>query len=97
MEELAKIKFEKFKKSLWQGWKEELFWLILMSLLIYTSWAYKKDMEICQEIIRTPCEYCFAYEQQQNIYKKVNLTNFFLPNFTVVNTSEEIGSHDNDT
>lgn len=55
------IKLENWRNLFnWSGWKKEIIWIIIIILLLYTYWAYKKDMEICLEIANNPCEYCYA-------------------------------------
>lgn len=46
------------------NWKSEIIWIIIILLLVYSYWGYKKDMEICFVIANDPCPYCFA--QQEN-------------------------------
>lgn len=44
----------KFNKSDW-------FWSIFFILLFFSAYGYWKDIQICGEIIKNPCDYCNAW------------------------------------
>jgi len=75
------IKLENWKNLFkWGGWKKEIVWIIIIALLIYTYWAYKKDMEICVYIAENPCEYCFAKIEREKARQGGRNITFNIPN-----------------
>ena len=76
MEEEKIIKFENWRNLFkWDSWRKEAVWLVIILLLIYTFWAYKKDMEVCIYIAENPCEYCFArQEREKHLLDGMNVT-----------------------
>lgn len=48
----------------WEG-KKEIFWIVFIILILFASWGYYKDKKICKMILDNPCDYCYAYVQNQ--------------------------------
>ena len=73
-----------------EGWKKEIIWIIIILLLVYSYWAYQKDMEICFHIVENPCEYCFTDKEMERTRQGGRYITFDIPNiseFKMVNNS----------
>jgi len=89
MEQEEKIvKLENWRNLFrFEGWKKEIVWIIIIGLLLYTYWGYKKDMEICLEIANDPCPYCFAQQELEKARQGGRGITFDLPEFKEVDNS----------
>lgn len=59
------FKKENIKKLFkWDGWSE-LAWIMLFVFLALSIWGYRQDQKVCREILSNPCEYCYAWQQNQ--------------------------------
>ena len=71
---------QEIKERGWHNWpnlfkfegKKEIYWIVLMVLLLLTVWGYVKDREICREYIQNPCEMC-AIKTQNTQYEHPSL------------------------
>lgn len=47
----------------WEGWKKELFWIILFLLILFMAYGYYKDKQELQKITDTECyKQCYFEE-----------------------------------
>jgi len=77
-----RVKTENIKNLFaWGGWKKELFWVMILGLLLFSAYSYKRDIELCRPYLTDPCSKCMEYNnatitalQERNIYlqKEVN-------------------------
>jgi len=63
----------------WGGWKKEIWWILILLLIIFSAWAYHRDISLCREVLKEPCTYCNFELLSKNITEEsdpylINLT-----------------------
>jgi len=75
---------EKWKKavSLAETKKEfkQYWWVYLLVIcLLFSVWAYKHDMAVCEKCLEDPCGYCGIYPNSQEhsnpLWQSLNISN----------------------
>jgi hypothetical protein len=68
--------------NIWTGgsWAKLIVTLLIVSLIIFSVYAYKTDVKTCYEVIENPCDYC-------NLNPTMINTNLILPDNIYINSS----------
>jgi len=75
---------ENLKKLFKFEWRD-LIWVVFFIFLLLSIYGYKKDIEVCRDVLINPCEYCYAQLSNQNIQNITTFGTDFKPlfNFTI--------------
>ena len=68
--------------NIWTGgsWAKLIVTLLIVSLIIFSVYAYKTDVKTCYEVIENPCDYC-------NLNPTMINTNLILPDNIYINST----------
>jgi hypothetical protein len=68
--------------NLWTGgsWAKLIVTILIVSLIMFSVFAYKTDVKTCYEVIKSPCDYC-------NLNPTTINTNLIQPNNIYLNSS----------
>jgi ABC-type sulfate transport system permease subunit len=62
------------------SWAKLVVTILIVSLILFSVYAYKTDVKTCYEVIKNPCDYC-------NLNPTMIDTNLIVPNNIYLNSS----------
>ena len=62
------------------SWAKLIVTILIVSLILFSVYAYKTDVKTCYEVIKNPCDYC-------NLNPTMIDTNLIVPNNIYLNSS----------
>ena len=45
----------------WEGFKKEIWWILFIIFLLFITWSYKYETQICRDIAEDPEEFCLDW------------------------------------
>jgi len=60
----------KWNKLFSFNWKKDIWWILFIVALLFTAWAYKRDIGGCQDIAMNPCAYCYYQDNAAEMLAK---------------------------
>lgn len=76
------IVWSEVKKKLHFDWKKDWFWIVFTIIVIFTAWAYKHDMAVCQDVMKDPCKYCGRCQAEGLFIEQPHIPNLSIENIT---------------